>query len=228
MHTVLLVEDDVQLAWVVRDYLQQNGYRVKVETQGDIAAKRIVAEKPDLVILDINLPKMDGFSLCRQVREDFHGAIIMLTARLEDVDEVLGLELGADDYLSKPVRPAVLLARLGVHLRRNTNTKLQEEMIKVGGLEIFPERRAVELNGQPIHTTSAEFDLLTIFARDPGKALDRADLFKQLNPTETYNFQDRSIDLRVSRLRRKLGDDPNKPTRIVSIRGNGYMLAVIP
>lgn len=225
MHTVMLVEDDSKLASVVRDYLREHGYRVEVEKRGDVAAERIVRENPDAVILDVNLPGLDGFSVCRKVRESYSGAIIMLTARSVDVDEVLGLELGADDYLTKPVRPTVLLARLSSHLRRSSTAKAPvEEVLQVGELKICPKRRHVELHGQTIDLKPAEFDLLLILARAPGTTIERAELFRQINPDEVYDFRDRSIDLRISRLRRKLNDDPQKPHRILSIRGTGYML----
>lgn len=229
MHTVMLVEDDLKLARVVRDYLQEHDYHVKVEKFGDIAAERIIRENPDAVILDVNLPNLDGFSVCRQVRESYGGAIIMLTARSGDVDEVLGLEIGADDYLTKPVRPPVLLARLSLHLRRSCLAKTPAgETIQVGGLTLYPRRRQVELRGTPIELKPAEFDLLLILAKNPCTAIQRASLFQQVNPGEVYDYRDRSIDLRISRLRRKLKDDPQKPMRILSIRGNGYMLVEEP
>jgi DNA-binding response OmpR family regulator len=229
IQTVLLVEDDQKLAQIVRDYLQEHGYRVGLEEDGARAVERIVREQPDAVILDVNLPNLNGFGVCRRVRESYGGAIIILTARAGDVDEVLGLELGADDYLTKPVRPKVLLARLGLHLRRSSAAKPRAgEVIQLGGLTIDAKRRQVELRGQAIEVKPAEFDLLLVLARSPGVTLHRADLFEQLNPGEPFDFRDRSIDLRVSRLRRKLNDDPQQPTRILSIRGNGYMLVEQP
>jgi len=229
MPTVLLVEDDSKLARVVCDYLMEHGYKVAVEKYGDIAVRKIIEENPDAVILDINLPEMDGFAICRQVRDAYDGAIIILTARSSDMDEVLGLELGAEDYLTKPVRPTVLLARLGVHLKRGAAAKSpSEDTLHVGNIKIFPKRRAVELRGNPIELKAAEFDLLFVLARSPGTIITRADLFDQCNPGEVYDFRDRSIDLRVSRLRKKLQDDPNHPKLILSIRGNGYMLVDQP
>ena len=141
IQTVLLVEDDQKLAQIVRDYLQEHGYRVGLEEDGARAVERIVREQPDAVILDVNLPNLNGFSVCRRVRESYGGAIIILTARAGDVDEVLGLELGADDYLTKPVRPKVLLARLGLHLRRSSAAKPRAgEVIQLGGLTIDPKQ----------------------------------------------------------------------------------------
>ena len=226
MTKLMLVEDDSELANVVHDYLVEHGYDVSVEKTGDKAASRILQEKPDAVILDVNLPELDGFSVCRQIRDSYPGAIIMLTARSGDIDEVLGLELGADDYLAKPVRPTVLLARLKSHLKKSPAKANVEEVLEVGSLKICSKRRSVELSGKPVELKPAEFELLLILARTAGKIVTRPELFKQINPGETYDFADRSIDVRVSRLRKKLGDNAHQPKLIVSIRGNGYVLVV--
>jgi two-component system OmpR family response regulator/two-component system response regulator RstA len=226
--SVLLVEDDRELAEIVRDYLIENGFSVSIEMQGDLAVGRILQERPDLVVLDVNLPGMDGFTVCKSVRDQYQGAIVMLTARIEEIDEVLGLEFGADDYLTKPVRPRVLLARLRTHLRKSpaVNAEL-EDCISVGGLSVYPSRRHVELRAVPVELTSAEFDLLHFLAQRAGKVVSRAELYESLDG-ETYDPQDRSIDLRISRLRRKLGDNQSNPTRIKSVRGTGYLLSIEP
>jgi two-component system OmpR family response regulator/two-component system response regulator RstA len=226
--SVLLVEDDRELAEIVRDYLIENGFSVSIELQGDLAVGRILQERPDLVVLDVNLPGMDGFTVCKLVRDQYQGAIVMLTARIEEIDEVLGLEFGADDYLTKPVRPRVLLARLRTHLRKSpaVNAEL-EDCISVGGLSVYPSRRHVELRAVPVELTSAEFDLLHFLAQRAGKVVSRAELYESL-AGETYDPQDRSIDLRISRLRRKLGDNQSNPTRIKSVRGTGYLLSIEP
>lgn len=225
MATVMLVEDDAKLARVVCDYLFEHGYQVAVEHSGSVAVQRILDERPDAVILDVNLPELDGFSVCRKVRGTYPGAMIMLTARSGEIDEVLGLELGADDYLTKPVRPTVLLARLEIHLRRSTVARnISEEILQIDDLKVFPKRRLVELRGKPVDLKPAEFDLLLVLARSAGTIVTRAELFSQCNPGEAYDFKDRSIDLRVSRLRKKLQSDPTQPQLILSIRGNGYML----
>jgi two-component system OmpR family response regulator/two-component system response regulator RstA len=226
--SVLLVEDDHELAEIVHDYLTEHGFSVSVEMRGDVAARRIVHEKPDLVVLDVNLPGMDGFDICKAVRDQYPGAIVMLTARLEEIDEVLGLEFGADDYLKKPIRPRVLLARLRTHLRKNTDVSIEpESLVQVGGLCIYPSRRHVELRGDPVELTSAEFDLIFYLAQRVGKIVSRTELYEALHGEE-YDPQDRSIDLRISRLRRKLGDNPLTPTRIKSVRGTGYLMSTEP
>lgn len=209
MAKIMLVEDDKKLARVIGDYLNEHGYEIAVERYGDVAVGRILKENPDAVILDVNLPEMDGFSVCREVRSAYRGAIIMLTARSGDIDEVLGLELGADDYLAKPLRPAVLLARLAIHLRRGAGGKVTaEEVIEIGGLKIYPKKRWVEFRGKAVDLKPAEFDLLLILARSPGKIITRAELFRQCNPEEPYDFKDRSIDLRVSRLKKNSRKTP--------------------
>ena len=226
-HRILLVEDDASLASMVRDFLSPHGFQLTIEGRGDSAVERITSENPDAVILDVNLPGLDGFAVCKQVRPQYPGVIIMLTARGEEIDEVVGLEVGADDYLHKPVRPRALLARIRTHLRRgfpNERDAVQQP-IQVGALVVDPSRRSVELDGRCVDLTTAEFDLLRYLAENAGRPLDRKDVYQHIHDMK-YDGADRSIDLRVSRLRKKLGDDPTNPKRIKSVRGVGYMLAL--
>jgi len=225
MYNVLLVEDDQALASMVADFLLPYGIIVKIESRGDTAASRIVDEKPDAVVLDIGLPGQDGLAVLREVRDDYKGAIIMLTARGEEVDEVIGIEAGADDYIAKPVRPRALLARLKMHLRRSLPDDDPGKSIAVGALTIDPSRREVELDGQRIDLTTAEFDLLYLLAKHVGKPLSRNEISQAIHQIK-YDGFDRSIDLRISRLRKRLGDSPTRPQRIKSVRGVGYMLAM--
>jgi two-component system OmpR family response regulator/two-component system response regulator RstA len=223
----MLVEDDAELASMVADYLAAEGFDVSIVGRGDLAVARIASERPDVVVLDVNLPGIDGFSICRRVRTSFPGPILILTARGEEVDEVVGLEVGADDYLSKPVRPRVLLARLRAHLRKAPladDATEPREVISLGDLRIDASRRIVELKSREVQTTTAEFDVLWLLAQHAGKVLSRKEIFESLHGFP-YDGLDRSIDLRVSRLRRKLGDDPEKPRRIKSVRGVGYLLS---
>jgi two-component system OmpR family response regulator/two-component system response regulator RstA len=223
---LLLVEDDPELAPMVADFLRQQGFVVSIEGRGDRAAERILSEAPDAVILDVNLPGLDGFSVCRAVRSKFKGPILILTARGEEVDEVVGLEVGADDYLAKPVRPRALLARLRAHLRKTgPGNGASTQHLAVGGLSVDAASRTVELNGRRIELTTAEFDLLWLLAQHAGSVLSRRDLYRQLHGIE-HDGLDRSVDLRVSRLRRRLGDDSINPQRIKSVRGVGYLLSV--
>lgn len=226
-YRILLVEDDAPLASMVADFLLPHGFDVAIEGRGDAAVDRIKQDNPDAVVLDVNLPGLDGFSVCRSVREDYAGAIIMLTARGEEVDEVIGLEAGADDYMAKPVRPHALLARLRTHLRRVTPADEASKPIEVGALIVNAARRSVELDGVAVDLTTAEFDLLHLLAKNVGKTLDRNGIYQEIHGMK-YDGLDRSIDLRISRLRKKLGDDPAKPQRIKSVRGVGYMLSAEP
>jgi two-component system, OmpR family, response regulator RstA len=224
--SVLLVEDDPELASMVVDYLTPHGFTVETEGRGDRAIDRILSTPPDVIILDVNLPGKDGLTVCKTVRSGFSGPILILTARGDEIDEVVGLEVGADDYLAKPVRPRVLLARLRAQLRKNTvpNIGLLAKRIAIGELLIDAGRRSVELNGLEIKFTTAEFDLLWLFAENVGQVVSRADIYQFINGIK-YDGMDRSIDLRVSRLRKKLGDDSSNPQRIKSVRSIGYLLS---
>ncbi len=225
-HRVLLVEDDLPLAEMVRDFLSGEDYTVLIEGNGRQAASRIASEPFDAVVLDIGLPGMDGFDVCRSVRPHFTGPIIVLTARGDEMDEVIALEVGADDFVRKPVRPRALLARLKSHLRRidTIGSSEQRQEIVVDDLQIDEGSRSVRLRGESLELSTAEFDLLTYLARKAGQVVPRKEIYLELLEIP-YDGLDRSIDLRVSRLRRKLGDDPITPERIKSIRGVGYLLA---
>jgi DNA-binding response OmpR family regulator len=215
---ILIVEDDLGLAELVGEYLTQHGFAVESEARGDTAVDRIVAGRPDLVVLDLMLPGLDGLTVCRRVRPAYRGPILMLTARGEETDEVVGLELGADDYLAKPVRPRVLLARVRALLRRQAPA----DAIEVGGLRVDPGRREASFHGQPVELTSGELDLLILLAAHAGQVVDRATLYKQLRGVDADEF-DRSIDLRVSRLRQKLAAIAPTAQTIKTVRGVGYL-----
>lgn len=220
---VLIIEDDERLADLTRDYLQANGFRVSLEADGGRGVERILALQPDLVILDLMLPGEDGLSICRRVRGDYPGPILMLTARTDDMDQVLGLEMGADDYVPKPVQPRVLLARMRALLRRAESAEtVAEPRLTFGNLEIDSATREAWLDGERIDLTSAEFDLLWLLASNAGRVLIREEIFSQLRGIK-YDGQDRSIDVRVSRIRPKIGDDPNQPHRIKTVRSKGYL-----
>ena len=224
---ILLVEDDERLATLTAEYLRKNDFEVAIEPRGDAAEARILSEQPDLVILDVMLPGKDGFEVCRGVRNDYRGVILMLTARDEDFDQILGLEMGADDYISKPVQPRVLLARIKALLRRlPTSGEIppDDEMQVFGKFNISQVTRTATLNGEAIDLTTAEFDLLWLLASHAGNVLSRDDLLQQLRGIG-FDGLDRSIDARISRLRKKLNDDPENPTRIKTVRGKGYLFS---
>jgi two-component system, OmpR family, response regulator RstA len=225
---ILLVEDDRELASMVADFLTPHGFAVSIEGRGDRAVERIRAELHDAVILDIDLPGLDGFSVCRMVRTGFNGPILILTARGDEVDEVVGLEVGADDYLAKPFRPRVLLARLRAQLRKVTgpSSEKSSNRIAIGALLVDAGRRAVEISEQEIKLTSAEFELLWLLAENVGQVVSRSDIYQRIHGVD-YDGIDRSIDLRISRLRKKLGDDPINPQRIKAVRSIGYLLSVV-
>jgi len=226
---ILIVEDDERLAALTKDYLESNGLIVSVEGDGSRAIERIKSEQPDLVVLDLMLPGEDGLAVCRIVRPHYKGPILMLTARTEDLDQVLGLEMGADDYVAKPVRPRVLLARIRALLRRvgDGPEEVMEESspssrLNFGNLVVDSSMREAWLEGDSIDLTSAEFDLLWLLSSNAGRVLTREEIFNQLRGIE-YDGQDRSIDVRVSRIRPKVGDDPMNPKRIKTVRSKGYL-----
>ncbi|MDA7901913.1 response regulator transcription factor [Mariniblastus sp.] len=229
---LLLVEDDLALGKMVDDFLTGHGFRVRWESNGLRALGLIGSETFDLLILDIGLPGMDGIQICRSVRDRFAGPIIMLTARGDEIDEVVCLEVGADDYIAKPVRPRALLARLKVHLRRGDSQDLPTESSKleIDGLIIDSTSRTVRQKTESgdeniLSVTTAEFDLLLFLMQRAGEVVGRNEIYEQIQGI-AYDGVDRSIDLRVSRLRKKLGDDPGSPKRIKSVRGVGYIFAV--
>jgi two-component system response regulator RstA len=224
---ILIVEDDQRLADLTREYLEGNGLQVAIESDGGQAVARILKERPDLVVLDLMLPGEDGLSICRKLRGRYEGPILMLTARTDDMDQVLGLELGADDYVCKPVRPRVLLARIRALLRRSeavveTPVAENQRRLEFGPLVIDNAMREAWLNERSIELTSAEFDLLWLLAVNAGRILSREEIFNSLRGIE-YDGQDRSIDVRISRIRPKIGDDPMHPRLIKTVRSKGYL-----
>ena len=224
---VLLVEDDAKLAELTRRYLQQNGLAVEVESNGAAAVARFQALRPRLVLLDLMLPGKDGLTICRELRQMFTGPILMLTAKDADIDQVIGLEAGADDYVAKPAEPMVLLARVRALLRRAESaaqpaTGAGSEIV-IGSLRINEASHRVWLGDEEIAVTTQEFELLRVLARSAGTILSREELFKRVRGIE-YDGLDRSIDGRISKLRKKLGDDAVTPARIRTIWGKGYLL----
>ncbi|HOP27452.1 MAG TPA: response regulator transcription factor [Candidatus Sabulitectum sp.] len=217
---ILLVEDDVPLASLLSEYLASRGYAVEVLHKGSEVKKTVFARRPDLLILDLMLPDMNGLDICRSLREGWRGPILMLTAMKDDIDVVTGLEMGADDYLGKPVAPRVLLARVRALLRRSS-TDLEAEMIEAGPLSINIPSRKASLNGTLLELTTTEFDLLALLARRAGRVQQRSVLVEELRGIDFDSF-DRSVDVLVSRLRRKLGEHGHL---IKTVRGLGYLLS---
>ncbi|MBG9994097.1 response regulator transcription factor [Pseudoalteromonas sp. NZS127_1] len=224
--TILLVEDDVSLAQWVAEYLTEQGYTTHVCHRGDEVISQVKTLNPNIVLLDIMLPGQDGISVCRELRSFYNSPIIMLTARDEEMDEVIGLEVGASDYIMKPVRPRALLARIKAALRQNNepNTPhVNESVINVGTLSIDTESRNVKLNKQDVNISSAEYLLLHYLASNAGQVVSRDAVFKATKGRE-YDGLDRSVDVLISALRKKFNDDPQNPEKIKTIWGRGYLL----
>jgi two-component system response regulator RstA len=225
LQTIVLVEDDLELARLISERLREEGYRVLHAVDGRKACALIPETRPDLVILDIMLPGVDGFEVCRTVRPVYRGPILVLTARDDDLDQILGLELGADDYVTKPVKPRVLLARIRALLRRAQPVAEGPRVTRVdlGPLGVDASRREVTLEGRTIDLTTVEFDLLWHLAARAGQVVSRQELYQAIYHYD-YDGLDRSIDLYVSRLRQKLGDDPGAPRLLKTVRGVGYLM----
>jgi DNA-binding response OmpR family regulator len=220
---ILLVEDDLKLASLVKKYLENADYIVKVESDGNRTIGVVERFEPNLIILDIMLPGKDGLSICKEIRPTFRGPILMLTARNEDFDQVLGLEFGADDYVIKPAEPRVLLARIKALLRRGSFSNSEpEEQLTFGSLTIDTVSRDVFLEGEKILLSTHEFDLLHIIAKNAGNILSRDYLFNKLYNRE-YDGLDRTMDVRISQLRKKLKDNTEEAFRIKTIWGKGYL-----
>ncbi len=217
---ILIVEDDLRLAALTRDFLEHHGLRACIEADGARAADRVLDERPDLVILDRMLPGEDGLSICRRLRPQYQGAILMLSARSEDTEQIDGLENGADDYVCKPVRPSLLLARVRTLLRRPRFATESADRLERSGLALDARQREVHRDGERVDLTGAEFDLLWQLVSHAGQTLSRDDLLLALRGI-AWDGMDRSVDVRIAHLRAKLGEDPLQPL-IVTVRGKGY------
>jgi DNA-binding response OmpR family regulator len=220
MKTILVVDDAPNIVELVRMYLEGAGYATLVATDGPSAVELHRKYRPDLVILDVMLPGMDGFEVCRAIRREADTPVVMLTARTDDIDAIVGLELGADDYVTKPFNPRALVARVKAILRRTDGTVRLGRPIEVGTLRIEPRRREVMVGDRAVDLRAREFDLLAALARDPGVVLSREALLEDVWGTD-FPGETRTVDVHVSELRKKLG--PDGPT-IESVRGVGYRL----
>jgi len=217
-----MIEDDARLGGMVRDYLAEAGFRVSVRETGADGLAALEREPYDALILDVMLPDLDGFEVCRRVRASSDVPILMLTARGAPTDRIVGLELGADDYLPKPFEPRELLARLRAILRRRKGAASAAPALRFGRLEIDRDARIVRLDGEERALTSYQFDLLVALAEHAGRVLSRETLL-DLVTGESLEAFDRSIDVHVSRIRAAIEVDPRKPRRIITVRGAGYM-----
>jgi DNA-binding response OmpR family regulator len=231
---ILVVEDDLELADWIFEYLTAKGYQVLLADNGNTAVEIIKQENPDVVILDGMLPGLDGVDVCKAVRPEFSNAIIMVSARDEEIDEVLGLEMGADEYLIKPIRARALLTRIRKHLEAQALlnspsedpalTNINSTQLRFNDLIIDRQAMVVSFNDKKLKISSHEFEVLWLLAENAGKIVTREELVRQIRGFE-YDGFDRTIDLRISRLRKKLNDDPTNPYLIKTIRGKGYLFA---
>lgn len=221
MARVLIVEDEQALAHVLRSYLEKNGFQVSIAYRGDEGLALWERERPDLVILDLNLPGMDGLDVAREIRRRANTPLIMLTARVEEPDQVLGLELGADDYITKPFSPRVVVARVRALLRRAEPQAPSAHVLKVADLEIDLEGHMVQRQGRTIELTPTEFSLLSTLASSPGRVFTRLQLLEAAQGV-AYEGYERTVDAHIKNLRAKLEEDPRQPRYIETVFGVGY------
>ncbi|QBK05459.1 response regulator [Hylemonella gracilis] len=228
-HPVLLIEDDDRLAQLIAEYLNGYEFAVTIVRRGDLAEAAVREHQPALVILDLMLPNVDGMEVCRRVRRFSNVPVLILTARLDVYDQIAGLEVGADDYVLKPVEPRVLVARARALLRRaqpadSLSLVADGEQLVFGELAISSSNRAVAWRGQPVELKTAEFNLLLILARAAGQVLSRDDILRQLRGIE-FDGLDRTVDSGISRLRRRFEDASPEPRKIKTIWGRGYLFS---
>jgi DNA-binding response OmpR family regulator len=216
---VLVIDDDEALNELLTEYLGRFGFAVRAVAHPEEGLRALRTDPPDLVVLDLMLPGMDGLAVCRKIRETSRVPIVMLTARGDVSDRILGLELGADDYLPKPFEPRELVARIQAVLRRGATP--EEESLRIGALEVSWAACSATLAGRPLVLTTAEFALLGLLVRSRGRVLSRERILDETRGVD-WEAYDRSVDVLVSRLRQKLGDDPRRPAFIRTVRGAGY------
>jgi DNA-binding response OmpR family regulator len=219
----LVVDDEAPLVDLVRSYLEREGFDVAAATDGETAVDLVRELDPEVVVLDLMLPGMDGIEACRRIRAFSDAYVVMLTARAEDVDKIVGLSTGADDYVTKPFSPGELVARIRAMLRRPRGGGVRDAVRQFGALEIDPLAREVRLAGEPVQLTRTEFDLLAALSEEPRVVLSRRQLMERLwGPT--WVGDEHAVDVHVGSIRRKLGDDPAEPRFVLTVRGVGYRM----
>ncbi len=224
MRTVLVVDDEPEIVRLVRDYLERAGFAVVVAASGEAALRAVHRERPDIVVLDLGLPGLDGLDVARELRRTTSLPIIMLTARTEEADRVAGLELGADDYVSKPFSPRELVARVRAVLRRGDSAASQGDVVRAGSLLLDAGRMEVSVDGRPVELTATEFALLLHMARQPGRVFTRAQLLDAIHGVAVPSYE-RAVDAHVKNIRRKLEADPRAPRHLQTVFGVGYRVA---
>jgi two-component system alkaline phosphatase synthesis response regulator PhoP len=223
MTTILIVDDEPKITRLVRDYLESSGFGVLTAGDGREALMRARTERPDLVILDLGLPGLDGLDVTRSLRRDGDMPIIMLTARDDETDKLIGLELGADDYVTKPFSPRELVARVRAVLRRN-DRGAADELLRSGALTLDVPRMRLEVDGHPVELTATEFSLLAAMARQPGRVFTRSQLLDAIHGVAFESYE-RAIDAHVKNIRRKIEANPHDPHYLLTVYGVGYRLA---
>jgi DNA-binding response OmpR family regulator len=224
METILVVDDEKRIAHLVRDYLANAGFRAVVAYDGKSALAHYRYERPDLVVLDLGLPEMDGFDVVRAIRRERNTPIIMLTARVQETEKIVGLELGADDYVTKPFSPRELVARVRAVLRRVGDPEATMSLIRVKDVTIDVDKRIVMRQNERIDLTTTEFDLLVVLARTPGRVFSRMELLDRVQGAAFEGYE-RTIDVHIKNLRKKIEPDPRHPNYILTVYGAGYRFA---
>ena len=223
--TILVVDDEARIVKLVRDYLERAGFDVLAARDGETALTLARVERPDLIVLDLMLPGVDGLDVCRRLRRESGVPIIMLTARVEEADRIVGLELGADDYVTKPFSPGELVARVRATLRRASGEVGPSTMLRAGDVELDTASLTATVAGRPVDLTSTEFQLLAMLVRQPGRIFSREQLLEAIHGV-AFDGYDRSVDSHVKNLRRKIESDPRQPSYIQTVYGVGYRFGV--
>ncbi len=224
MRTILIVDDEPQIVALCSDYLRAAGYSTVTASDGPAALAAVRASLPDLIVLDLGLPTLDGLDVTRAIRRDSAVPIVILTARADESDTLVGLELGADDYITKPFSPKELVARVRAVLRRSDGAMTPSEIVRAGDLSLDTVRLTTTVAGRPVELTATEFRLLLVLAQQPGRVFTRAQLLSAVQGV-TFESYERAIDAHVKNLRRKIEDDPRAPRRLRTVFGVGYRLA---
>jgi len=224
MTTVLVVEDEIEIARVVRDYLRNAGFEVIVVGDGGSAVASVRSSKPDLLVLDLGLPGRDGLDVAREIRRWSDTPIVMLTARGDETDRIVGLEIGADDYVVKPFSPKELVARVRAVLRRTRTAARGDEVVRAGDVEIDTAKMRVSVGGTQVDLTPTEFQLLATLAREPGRVFTRSQLLDAVHGVAIESYE-RAIDAHVKNIRRKIEPEPGSPRYVVTVHGVGYRFA---
>ena len=226
MKSILVVDDERKIADLARDYLEHAGFAVRIAADGETALAAVRRDRPDLVVLDLGLPGLDGLDVTRAIRRDSNLPVIMLTARSDELDKLLGLELGADDYLTKPFSPRELVARVRAVLRRADGTRVggADELVRAGDLTLDLARMRADLAGRTIELTATEFTLLLTLARQPGRIFTRSQLLDAVHGVAFESYE-RAIDTHIKNIRRKLEPDPRRPAHVLTVYGVGYRFA---